>query len=217
MTRPIEIQNTISRQSAESFYDWLGARYDWAEAFESRAKRIGLELLDMAPGQRILNAGSGTGKDHLKLLEAISPGGQAVGLDLSWEMINLTRMRTGSPCLQAIVESLPLQAQSFDRVFSSYVLDLIPGRDIGTVLAEFKRILRPGGILVNVSLSRGHSLTSRAVIAAWLKVYETAPVACGGCRPVALYHLAKEAGFSRVMWEIVEQFAVPSEIVLAIN
>ena len=132
-------------------------------------------------------------------------------------MINLTRMRTHTPCLQAVVENLPLRDGSFDRLYSSYVLDLIPGRYMGAVLSEFKRMLRPGGIMVNVSLSRGHSLTSQIVIWAWMKLYNAAPIVCGGCRPISLYELVKEVGFSKVMWEVVEQFGIPSEIIVAIR
>ena len=217
MTRFIEIQDTISREAAEGFYDWLGARHDWAEIYESKAKQLGLGLLDLAPGLRVLNAGCGTGKDHLKIVEGVFPGGEAIALDLSWEMIHLTRIRTRAPCIQAAVERLPLNDSSFDRIYSSYVLDLIPGHYMGSVLSEFKRMLRPGGIIVNVSLSRGYSLTSQIVIWAWMKLYNAAPIVCGGCRPISLYELAKEVGFSKVMWEVVEQFGVPSEIIVAIR
>ncbi len=217
MTKFIEIQDTISRDSAADFYSWLGARHDWAEIYESKAKQLGLGLLKLAPGLRVLNAGSGTGKDHLNLVEGVYPGGEALALDLSWEMIQLTWMRTRAPCIQAAVERVPLKDGSFDRIYSSYVLDLIPSHNMGVVLSEFKRMLRPGGLMVNVSLSRGHSLTSRLIIWAWMKLYNAAPIVCGGCRPISLYELAKEVGFSQVMWEVVEQFAVPSEIIVAVR
>jgi demethylmenaquinone methyltransferase/2-methoxy-6-polyprenyl-1,4-benzoquinol methylase len=217
VTKFIEIQDTISRESAVDFYNWLGARHEWAEIYESKAKRVGLSLLNLAPGMRVLNAGCGTGKDHLELVEGVLPGGEAIALDLSWEMIYLTWKRTHTPCLQAAIEDLPLRTGSFDRVYSSYVLDLIPSHYMGAVLSEFKRMLRPGGIMVNVSLSRGHSLTSQIVIWAWMKLYNASPIVCGGCRPISLYELAKEAGFSKVMWEVVEQFGVPSEIIGAIR
>lgn len=217
MTKSIEIQDTISREAAEGFYNWLGARHDWAEFYESKAKEVALRSLSLKPGLRVLNAGSGTGKDHQKIVEELFPGGDAIALDLSWEMIRLTRDKTSSPSLQAAVDRIPLRDGSFDRIFSSYVLDLIPGRDMSSVLSEFKRLLRPGGIMVNVSLSRGQSLTSQGVIWAWLKLYSAAPLVCGGCRPISLYNLTKEIGFSRVMWEIVEQFGVPSEIIVAVR
>ena len=174
-------------------------------------------MLDLAPGLRVLNAGCGTGKDHLKLVEGVFPGGEAIALDLSWEMIHLTWIRTRAPSIQAAVERLPLNDSSFDRIYSSYVLDLIPSRYMSAVLSEFKRMLRPGGIMVNVSLSRGHSLTSQIIIWAWMKLYNAAPIVCGGCRPISLYELANEVGFSKVMWEVVEQFGVPSEIIVAIR
>ncbi|GMQ79447.1 MAG: class I SAM-dependent methyltransferase [Anaerolineae bacterium] len=217
MTKFIEDQDTISRESATDFYNWLGARHDWAEIYESKAKHQGLGLLNLAPGMRVLNAGCGTGKDHLELVEGVFPGGEAIALDLSWKMIHLTWTRTHAPCIQAAVERFPFNNSSFDRIYSSYVLDLIPSHYMDTVLSEFNRMLRPGGIMVNVSLSRGHTLKSKIVIWAWMKLYNAAPIICGGCRPVSLYELAEEVGFSQVTWEVVEQFGVPSEIVVAIR
>jgi cyclopropane fatty-acyl-phospholipid synthase-like methyltransferase len=61
-----------------AFYDRLGSRHDWFEFYEGEAKKIGLEQLKLAPGNRVLNAGSGTGKEHLNIVREVSPGGLSV-------------------------------------------------------------------------------------------------------------------------------------------
>ena len=76
-------QNTLSTDSAKRIYNLLGPYYDWFEFYEGRAKSRALELLQLAPGQCVLNAGLGTGKQHLDIQTRINPDGVAHGFDLS--------------------------------------------------------------------------------------------------------------------------------------
>ncbi len=130
-------------------------------------------------------------------------------------MARLTRQRTGSSTVQANISALPFACKSFDRVLSSYVLDLIRYDEIGTILSEFRRVLRPDGRLVILALTEGESGLSRAVVGVWKAIYGIAPIACGGCRPLRLSGLMREAGYSQVSREVVVQFGVPSEIIVA--
>ena len=212
----MRIEESISPEKARRFYDRLGARYDWAAFYEGRAKSLGLEWLDLQPGQRLLNAGCGTGKEHLQLQEALVPG-VAIGLDLSAVMAGLTRQRTGSPVCQATIWHLPLAGDSFDRLFSSYVLDLIPHNYLPRVLTEFGRVLAPGGRLVIITLTEGVTPASRALVTAWKALYAVAPIACGGCRPLQLADMVEAAGFNELSCRTVVQFGLPSEIITAVH
>jgi ubiquinone/menaquinone biosynthesis C-methylase UbiE len=211
------IEDTISTEAARRFYDRLGAGHDWAERYEGRAKAQALAQLDLAPGQRVLNVGVGTGQIHIKLRDAVSPGGVAVGLDLSPVMLRLTRHRADAPACLADGHQLPFASASFDRLFSSYVLDLIPVRDLCGLLTEFWRVLKPGGCLVIVSLTEGVTLPSRALMGLWKLAYRISAVVCGGCRPVQLSGLVRQAGFSQLKREVVVQLSVPSEIIVAMR
>ena len=148
-------RETITSAAAQRFYDRLGARHDWAEFYESKAKRQALQMLEVMPGQVVLNAGCGTGKDQHEIKAKVSPRGKVVGVDLSVVMARLTRQRTGASALQADVRLLPFAGGSFDRVFSSYVLDLICYDDLGSIMSEFWRVLHPGGRLVVLALTEG--------------------------------------------------------------
>lgn len=208
------IEETIAPRQAQRFYDRLGARYDWTAFYEAEAKRRGLEELYLEAGQKLLNVGCGTGKTHQILQETVAPA-VAIGLDLSSVMASLTFQRTGSPVCQATAWQLPLAEDSFDRLFCSYVLDLIPLQYLPEVLSEFHRVLTPGGRMVIIALTEGTTTTSRALVAAWKAVYALAPVACGGCRPLQLTDLVEAAGFTNISRQVVLQLAVPSEIISA--
>lgn len=209
------IRDTISTSSARRFYDRLGDRHSWAEIYEGRAKGRALELLDLTPGLSVLNAGVGTGVDHKRVVAAVRPSGLAVGVDVSTVMLSLARRRAGGPVVQADVRGLPFRSSSFDRLLSAYVLDLLAADDLPRVLGEFRRVLKPGGLMVLVSLTDGISPSSRALIAAYTAVYRRRPLWLGGCRPLQLSALIRGTDLHPVHHETLVQMAVPSEIVAA--
>jgi ubiquinone/menaquinone biosynthesis C-methylase UbiE len=207
------IQKTISRATARRVYNRLGAALDRAERFEGRAKALALALLAAGPGRRVLHVGVGTGAEHAALQAAAAPGGLLVGCDLSRGMLLLTRRRADTPLCEADAVRLPFRAGGFDRLFSAYMLDLLPLAEIPAALAEFRRVLRPGGRLVLVSLTEGADLPSRLFVAGWKQVYRLDPRRLGGCRPLQLAGLLGRAGFA-VERRVVVQRGFPSEVLV---
>lgn len=206
--------NTISIEQARRFYDRLGAGHDRADWYEAAAKLRGLELLDMERGQRVLNVGVGTGKEHILISETVGPRGLAVGVDLSPVMAGLARARSRAPIARADARSLPFADASFDRVYSTYMLDLIGLGDLPLILGELRRVLRPAGRAVLVSLTEGVSPLSRALIGTWKLAYRVNPLLCGGCRPLQLAGLAADAGLPLIASEVIEQAGIPSEVLV---
>lgn len=216
MKKAITIKQTISRAKARRFYDRLGTRIDRAERQEARAKALALALLGLAAGQHVLHVGVGAGHEQAAMQAAVAPGGLVVGCDLSRGMLELTRRRGGTPLCQADAGALPLAAQCVDRLFSAYVLDLLPSGDLPGVLAEFRRVLRPGGRLGLVSLTEGIDPASRAFIALWKLRYRIAPASLGGCRPLHLASLVVQAGFTIEHRQVIVQRSFPSEIIIGV-
>lgn len=211
------IEKTISTDTARRVYDWLGRRHDVGERYERLAKERGLELLALAPGQRVLNVGVGTGKEQQVLETAVAPSACPVAVDISRKMLQITQERAPKTCLcEADIHQLPFAAASFDRLFCTYVLDLIPLADLPGILAEFHRILQPDGRMVLVSLTSGVDFPSKMVVGAWTAVYKISPLACGGCRPLHLQEFVAAASFKQVHREVLVQMGVPSEIVTAV-
>ena len=211
------IQETISRKQAQKFYDSLGKRYNWFEFYEGRALAYAREALDLVPGMKVLEVGVGTGKQHEQLQRAVQPEGSAFGIDLSWKMLTITKERVPSSLCQADAQHLPFVGGYFDRLYTSYVLDLLPTRDLPAVLDGFYRVIKPGGRLVIVALTEGVNIPSRALVAAWKFAYSISPITCGGCRPLQLAGLVSDANFRVLGRKVIVQFGVPSEIITAIK
>lgn len=213
------IEETISSEDARCFYERVGIAHDLGEQFERAAKARGLERLDLQPGLRVLNVAVGTGKEQRLIQQRLLPGGVAVGIDLAPTMLHLSRERVPPPGDRLLCEgdarALPFRARVFDRVFSSYMLDLIPTREIALILREIRRVLRPEGRFVGVSLTEGTTIASRALMGGWKAFYRLSPHSLGGCRPVRLTYPLLKAGFADVEREVVVQLGMPSEVVVA--
>ena len=108
-------------------------------------------LADLAPGEVVLDLGSGGGIDVLLSAGRVGPAGHAYGLDMTEEMLELARAnqaRAGAnnvTFLEGHIEDIPLPDASVDVVISNCVINL--SVDKAAVLAETRRVLRPGGRL----------------------------------------------------------------------
>ncbi|MFL7890917.1 MAG: class I SAM-dependent methyltransferase [Anaerolineales bacterium] len=208
-------EKILTTSAAQKFYDRIGSRYDWFEFYEGQAKEQAFNTLQLVPGLNVLSVGAGTGKELARIQSTIRPGGIAFGLDLSPVMAKLARERTGASICQADARCLPYRGQAFDRLYASYILDLLPLADIGRLLHDFHRVLRSGGKLVILALTEGVDLPSRTLVSLWKGLFSISPAACGGCRPLKLQNHVQETGFSMVKRQVIVQAGVPSELISA--
>jgi len=106
-------------------------------------------LIDLQPGQTVLDLGSGGGIDVLLSGKRVGPGGKAYGLDMTDEMLALARENqrkagaTNVEFLKGTIESIPLPDNSVDVIISNCVINLASDKD--AVLREAFRVLKPGG------------------------------------------------------------------------
>jgi SAM-dependent methyltransferase len=109
------------------------------------------ELGRLAPGERVLDLGSGAGTDSLVAAQMVGASGSVTGVDMTPEMLSKSRAAavemgaTNVEFVETEAERLPFAAASFDVVISNGVIDLIPDKD--AVFAELFRVLVPGGRL----------------------------------------------------------------------
>ncbi len=119
--------------------------------------------------ETVLDIGTGSGQ-YLAPLRQRLPRGRIIGADLAWGMLRDLRAR-GAPgdaaLLNADAEALPLADDSCDVIIASYVLFFVP--DIPRAVAEARRVLRPGGALLAVTMDDPYMDELRAAINRALK------------------------------------------------
>jgi arsenite methyltransferase len=106
-------------------------------------------LIELQPGQTVLDLGSGGGIDVLLSAKRVGPTGKVFGLDMTDDMLALARenqRKTGATnveFLKGTIEAIPLPDQSVDVIISNCVINLSVDKD--AVFREAFRVLKPGG------------------------------------------------------------------------
>jgi arsenite methyltransferase len=106
-------------------------------------------LIDLRPGEIVLDLGSGGGIDVLLSAQRVGPTGKAYGLDMTDDMLALARENqkqagiTNVEFLKGEIENIPLPDNSVDVIISNCVINL--SADKNRVLREAFRVLKPGG------------------------------------------------------------------------
>jgi arsenite methyltransferase len=131
------------------------------------------QLGRLAPGERVLDLGSGAGTDSLIAAQMVGAGGGVTGIDMTPEMLAKARAAAAVmgaanvEFVEAEAERLPFADAGFDVVISNGVIDLIPDKD--AVFAELHRVLAPGGRMqiADVTIQNPVSAEGRRNIDLW--------------------------------------------------
>ena len=151
----MEKQNITTgfQQVDNSQHQFLAKFLEDVAALPVVAEGFGLQLrlLDIKPGDQVLDVGCGIGLQALAMAKLAAPTGKVVGTDISTVMIEIAKSRTANSgfsleFLTADASSQPFQDQSFDAVRTERVLMYVP--DTQQTIREFKRLLKPRGRLV---------------------------------------------------------------------
>ncbi|GAA4787531.1 class I SAM-dependent methyltransferase [Streptomyces ziwulingensis] len=123
---------------------------DWDSRFpdDAPAYAAAVAALNLRQGDRVLDAGCGTGRALTPLRAAVGPAGVVMGADLTSAMLQAAvragRDRDGR-LLRTDVAALPLRSASLDAVFAAGLVAHLP--EPGTNLRELARVVRVGGLL----------------------------------------------------------------------
>jgi ubiquinone/menaquinone biosynthesis C-methylase UbiE len=138
------------------FDDWPERYERWFDTPAGKAVlkyevALVLDLLRPVLGERILDAGCGTG---LFTGEFLFQGANVVGLDISWAMLRWGQKKNGalsSRIVTADMVRLPFADGVFDKTVSITALEFI--KDEKKAVTELFRVTKPGGIVVVATLN----------------------------------------------------------------
>ena len=205
----------MSRDATRLNYDRLSRWYDLFSSSERRFTETGLRLLDPKPDEAILEIGFGTGH----ALAALAQTARVWGIDLSPGMLTVAEqhLRRASLLDRVTLQlgdatSLPFPDGMFDAAFMSFTLELFPEAEIPRVLAECRRVLRPGGRLGVVALAKKDSRAVR--IYEWLHAKMPQVV---DCRPIRVEGLLAVSRFEVRQVAEASIWGLPASAALAVK
>ena len=207
----------IPQSRIAGVYDMNAPVYDiWGTLTESNARQRAIELAGITDGISILEVAVGTGLAFQEIVKR-NPNGANTGIDLSEGMLARARKRLeGAGKANYRIEKasaldLPVESGTIDILFNNYMFDLLTIENMDRALDEFKRVLKPGGRLVLVNMTKGEKHGS----CIYERIYRAFPALMGGCRGVVLSGRLERHGFEVVTREYFQQMLFPSEVILA--
>ena len=138
-------------------FDRTAPHYDWINRVMSlgsgvRYRRDALRRAGLAPGNRVLDVAIGTGLVARAALDILGDGARITGVDLSMGMLGEARKTLPITLVQGVAERLPLTDACADFVTMGYALRHVT--DLESTFREYLRVLKPGGSLLILELTR---------------------------------------------------------------
>jgi arsenite methyltransferase len=124
-------------------------------------------LRRLAPGERVVDVGSGAGFDSFVAADMVGRDGRVVGVDMTDEMLEKARGSADALGLghvefrKGFVEEMPVDDGWADAVISNGVINLCPDKQ--AAFREIHRVLRPGGVLQFADIANGRPVPPEAV------------------------------------------------------
>lgn len=208
-----------SKEVAKASYDRISKWYDLLAGSERKYGYAGVQKLSPRKGEVVLEIGFGTGHYVLAMAQMVGPSGSVYGIDISEGMFNITQSRIREAGLSDRVElrcgdaaSLPFEASFLDAILMSFTLELFDTPEIPVILSECRRVLRQGGRICVVALSKGQQPGVAVRVYEWVHTKFPAYV---DCRPILLRRAMEEARFQILDVTERSMFGLPVQIVLA--
>jgi demethylmenaquinone methyltransferase / 2-methoxy-6-polyprenyl-1,4-benzoquinol methylase len=145
---------------AARHYDRVGRMLDLGLGPSYR--RGALRRAGLRPGMRLLDVATGTGLVAHGAAGILGEPGRVIGVDPSRGMLREARKALAGPLVQGRGEALPFRDDLFDMLSMGFALRHVA--DLEVAFREYRRVLKPGGYLVLLEVSRPRSRLSRRLI-----------------------------------------------------
>lgn len=195
-----------ARAKASATYNAAADRYDDpANTFWERFGRCTIDRLQLARGQRVLDACCGSGASAIPAAEVLGPDGRVLGVDLAESLLALARAKAKARGLTNVEfqvgDILDLEGHDFDAVVCVFGIFFVPDM-VAAVRSLWQRV-RPGGRLAITTW--GPRFFEPASTAFWDAVREVRPDLHKGfhpwdriCDPAAVRALLEEGGAKEI-------------------
>ena len=200
-------------------YNLIASVYDlFGILMESKARQQALKMVEIRNGERVLEVAFGTGLNFVEILKR-NPQGWVEGIDVSTKMVEKTRKRISKIGQKNYTlhlgdcRRLPFRDETYDVLMNQYLLDILPVEDFVPLLLEFKRVLKHGGRMVLVHMTKGEKWVNQI----YEGIYKLKPPLLAGCRGVMAQPFFERIGFKDFQREFISQFGFPSEVVKGIK
>jgi demethylmenaquinone methyltransferase/2-methoxy-6-polyprenyl-1,4-benzoquinol methylase len=174
----------------------------------SRYRREALVRAGLQPGMHLLDVATGTGLVAREALAVVGDVGAVVGLDPSAAMMRSGRETLPLPMVQGSAERLPFRDAHFDFVVLGFALRHLA--DLHGVFREFRRVLRPRGVVCLLEITPPQSAWGRRLFKFFMR----------GAVPFLSRALARHADtplLFRYFWDTIEACAPPPQVLGALE
>jgi len=193
-------------------FDDTAADYDRIEAILSFGsgpwyRGQALQRARLKAGAHVLDVGIGTGLVAREALKIIGPEGKLVGVDPSPGMMGQVQL-SGVELRAGRAEALPCADASFDFICMGYALRHLA--DLSAAFAEFHRVLRPGGRLLVLEITRPQGRLATLALKTYMRAVVPAIAMV-----VARRHKTSELW--RYYWDTIEACVPPDTVLTALR
>ena len=169
-------------------YNRIASVYDlFGILMESKARQRALDFAAIKNGEKILEVALGTGLNFVEILKR-NPRGWVEGIDISMKMLERARKRISKTGQQNYTlhlcdcRHLPFDDAAFDILINQYMFDIFPVEDFRPILLEFKRVLKDGGKIVLVNMTKREKWLNQI----YEEIYKLKPPLLAGCRGIRI-------------------------------
>ncbi|MFL0804936.1 MAG: class I SAM-dependent methyltransferase [Agarilytica sp.] len=201
------------RDKVDQMFDSSAEHYDWICSVMSFGsgnmyRRQALLRNGLKEGMKVLDVGAGTGVVSWLAQEIVGEKGFVAALDPSKGMLGEAQKLGVEHATQGLGEELPFPDDTFDMLTMGFALRHVA--DLTRAFEEYKRVLKPGGKVLILEISRPSSRLATWLLKAYMK----------GVVPLATRLFRRSADAQELMlyyWDTIEHCVPPKVIVSALE